>query len=446
MSRPLLLVGMDAPPAPRSPQERRLLALARGCELVLCAARPGVAGAGGARWAEVSADAFRAALAAAARGAGAGAAVLLDGPSVRAALRLGRFDRETHVALWADARSQAAAHDQFPRRGPARRPAAWPDEIWWTGPCEDADPDEFMPAAFWNIGEASAGKMAARFASAAAAPAPASPRARGLTTIVIPCWNGLADTRVCLEAVLRNTNVPFEIVVVDNGSTDGTARYVRSLRDRRVRLIVHATNLGFSRAINRGLAVARGPYAVWLNNDCVVTPGWLERLQRALERAPWIGAVGPMTDGANGLQRVSGRPPAARDLARFAAACSLAYDGRMTWAHRLVGFCVLHRTELLRRIGFLDERFGLGCYEDFDWSLRARQAGYELYVAEDVFVAHRGHASFIENRVEHGELMRRNRALFVEKWCRQGLEFLDELEDTLETTRLRERRRAARRR
>jgi GT2 family glycosyltransferase len=438
---------MDAPPAPRSPQERRLLALARGCELVLCAARPAASAAGGARWAEASADAFRVALARAAQSAGIGAAVLLDGPAVRAALRPGRFDRDLRVALWADARSQEAVFQAAPPRrpGPARKPSPWPDELWWTGPRGDASPDEFLPAAFWNIAEASAGTMAARFASAAGAPA-AARRSRGLTTIVIPCWNGLADTRVCLEAVLKRTRIPFEVIVVDNGSTDGTARYVRSLRDRRIRLIVHETNLGFARAINRGLAAARGAYAVWLNNDCVVTEGWLERLQRALERAPWIGAVGPMTDGANGLQRVAGPSPAARDLARFAAACSLAYDGRMTWAHRLVGFCVLHRTELLRRIGFLDERFGLGCYEDFDWSLRARQAGYELYVAEDVFVAHRGHASFIENRVEHGELMRRNRALFVEKWCRQGLEFLDELEDTLETARLRERRRAARRR
>jgi GT2 family glycosyltransferase len=140
---------------------------------------------------------------------------------------------------------------------------------------------------------------------------------------------------------------------------------------------------------------------------------------------------------------VQGKTPGGRERARFAAAWELSHRRKATWAHRLVGFCLLHRAELLREIGFLDERFGMGSYEDFDWCLRVRQAGYELYVAEDVFVSHREHAAFHGNSVRHDELLRENRALFVEKWCRRGLEFLDELDDRLEIERVKERRRRA---
>ncbi len=238
----------------------------------------------------------------------------------------------------------------------------------------------------------------------------------------------MADTRLCLAAVLRNTAAPFEVVLVDNGSSDGTAAYARALRDPRIRVIRNAKNLGFARAVNQGLAEARGPYAVWLNNDCVVTAGWLESLQDTLERSPSIGAVGPVTHRACALQLAEGKAPLPRDLERFAAAWSLSRRGQATWAHRLEGFCLLHRTDLLRRIGFLDERFGLGCYEDFDWCLRARQAGYELYVAEDVYVAHRGRAAFDGNRADRKRILRENRAAFVDKWCRRSLHFLDELD------------------
>ncbi|MFI5350370.1 MAG: glycosyltransferase family 2 protein [Elusimicrobiota bacterium] len=262
----------------------------------------------------------------------------------------------------------------------------------------------------------------------------------GMTTIVIPCWNGLADTRRCLDAVVESTSEPFEVVVIDNGSTDGTARHVRSRRDRRIRVISHETNLGFARAVNRGLAEARGPYAVWLNNDCFVTPGWLGRLQDALERAPWIGAVGPMAATAAeacGVQVAAVKAPERARLRRYAAAWSLRHEGRAVWTHRLVGFCVLHRTRLLREIGFLDERFGLGCFEDFDWCLRARQAGYELYVAEDVLVVHRGRASFRRGGLPYARIYRENRGAFVDKWCRRGLQFLDELDHSLHKPRFR---------
>ena len=112
-------------------------------------------------------------------------------------------------------------------------------------------------------------------------PRPAGPvPERGLTSIVIVTHNQLEYTRQCLDSIRRLTDEPYELIVVDNGSSDGTVEYLRSLPD--VRLIVNETNRGFPAAANQGIARAGGSQILLLNNDVVVTTGWLCRLLRAL--------------------------------------------------------------------------------------------------------------------------------------------------------------------
>ncbi|MDE2490205.1 MAG: glycosyltransferase family 2 protein, partial [Elusimicrobia bacterium] len=247
---------------------------------------------------------------------------------------------------------------------------------------------------------------------------------RALTSIIVPCYNGLRYTRECLESVARHTPVPHEVIVVDNASTDGTAEWVR--RRPRVRLIRNATNRGFAAAINQGMRAARGSRLLWLNSDAVVTPGWLERLLACADRAPWIGAVAPCTDEIDGPQRVPAPAFAsARDLDLFAQAWALKNDGIGEGVARLTGFCFLLKREAMDRVGLLDERFGVGTYEDFDYCLRLRQAGYDLVVARDAFVRHHGHKTFggFEAMAARAAA---NRELFLDKWCRQAMTFLDD--------------------
>ncbi len=103
----------------------------------------------------------------------------------------------------------------------------------------------------------------------------------GLASIIIPCWNQLEFTRQCIAALVRHTRAPWELIVVDNGSTDGTGDYLAGVQDAAsvpVTVIANAANRGFPAAINRGLKVARGEYLVLLNNDVVVTDSWLDQL------------------------------------------------------------------------------------------------------------------------------------------------------------------------
>ncbi len=102
-----------------------------------------------------------------------------------------------------------------------------------------------------------------------------------LASIIIPCWNQLEFTRVCLSVPVRHTRAPWELIVIDNRSTDGTGAYLAGVQDAvpvPVTVVSNARNLGFPAAINQGLKAARGDYLVLLNNDAVVTDAWPDQL------------------------------------------------------------------------------------------------------------------------------------------------------------------------
>ena len=103
----------------------------------------------------------------------------------------------------------------------------------------------------------------------------------GLASVIIPSWNQLEFTRQCIAALVRHTRRPWELIAVDNGSTDGTALYLSGVQDAAavpVIVISNKENRGFPAAINQGLQQARGEYLVLLNNDVVVTDAWLDQL------------------------------------------------------------------------------------------------------------------------------------------------------------------------
>jgi glycosyltransferase involved in cell wall biosynthesis len=110
-----------------------------------------------------------------------------------------------------------------------------------------------------------------------------------LTSVIVPCWNQLEFTRKCLHALFRQTAPSWELIVIDNGSTDGTGSYLAGVQDASpvpVTVIANGTNRGFPAAINQGLQYARGEYLVLLNNDVVVTEGWLSQLIGLASVAP----------------------------------------------------------------------------------------------------------------------------------------------------------------
>ena len=259
-----------------------------------------------------------------------------------------------------------------------------------------------------------------------------------LTSIIIVTHNQLDYTRLCVESILARTPEPFELIFVDNGSGDGTVEELKGLgvrgwgleqnRPERVIVAVNAENRGFPAAANQGIRAATGEQILLLNNDTIVTTAWLRRMLRAMESNPAIGMVGPVSNFVSGQQQIEGvgsresgvgeegNDELRARIEEFARKWGAANDGRLIETERLVGFCLLIRREVIDRIGFFDERFGIGNFEDDDYCRRAREAGFNLVIAADSFVHHFGGRTFIGSGVDHGALMRRNERLFREKW------------------------------
>jgi GT2 family glycosyltransferase len=241
---------------------------------------------------------------------------------------------------------------------------------------------------------------------------PARERHPGVVSVVIPVWNQWELTARCLDSLERHAELPLEIVVVDNGSTDATPGELAARASAgALTVVTNATNRGFPAACNQGMRAATGELVCILNNDTEVTPGWLSEMAAALAR-PGTGMVGPRSN------RISG-PQAVRDAPRIDPADAVgegaAHAWAATWAgpragrswqtDRLVGFCLLLRGDLLEELGGFDEAFGTGNYEDDDLCRRVLEHGLTLRVADASVVLHRGGATFEALGTSYGVLL-----------------------------------------
>ncbi len=251
-----------------------------------------------------------------------------------------------------------------------------------------------------------------------AAARPADGPDPGLTSVVILTHNQLPHTRACVDSLRLLTDEPVELVFVDNGSTDGTPDYLRGLAaaDPRVAVVLNPDNRGFPAGANQGIRAAAGRQVLLLNNDTVVTTGWLGRLLRALHAAPDVGLAGPCSNRVSGGQQVAVSYEDLSGLDGFAWERAKRHAGEADETDRLVGFCLLIRREVIDRVGLLDEGFGLGNFEDDDYCRRALGAGFRAVIARDAFVHHVGGVTFAGAGVDYAALLRANAERFQAKW------------------------------
>jgi glycosyltransferase involved in cell wall biosynthesis len=225
--------------------------------------------------------------------------------------------------------------------------------------------------------------------------------------IIIPVWDQPSFTKECVDSVARNTEYPHRLIIVDNGSGPETRDYLKGLsaKGAGATLIRNEENLGFVKAANQGLRASDAPYVCLLNNDTVASPGWLERLVAFAEEHEDVGLMNPVCDGHldTPIDEYAGRLRANR--------------GRYMEMNQCFGFCMLIKREVIDKIGYLDEAFGLGGFDDTDYSMRAHIAGYRSVCVHDSYVYHRQHVTF-GAMGDRKKLVAPGEKAYFEKWPR----------------------------
>lgn len=239
-----------------------------------------------------------------------------------------------------------------------------------------------------------------------------------LFSVIILNWNGRQLLEECLGSVLSQGFRDFEVILVDNGSTDGSPEWARERRGERVRLVELPENRGFAGGNNEGIRVSKGTWVVLLNNDTAVDAGWLAGLAAAIERHPDAGMFTPKIlnyfrrdeiDNTghviypDGLAR--GRHRLERDDGRFDE------EGETLWPSGCAG---VYRKEMLEEIGLLDDSF-FAYGEDVDLGLRARWAGWKCIYVPAAVVYHKYSATAGSYSPQKAFLVERNRLWILGK-------------------------------
>ena len=240
-----------------------------------------------------------------------------------------------------------------------------------------------------------------------------------LTSIVVVARDNLTVTAECLESIYAHTHRSFEIVLVDNGSTEDLAGLAARLKARHgnVTLIRNERHVGYARACNQGLAAARGDYVAILHNDVVVTPGWLSRQLGLMALDPVVALAGPALSASANSQSVGMRTyQGVAELATFAEPWAMNHASEIAVSMPLSGVCLVVKREVLRRIGGLDETFGSAIHADDDFCVRAYRAGFRMAIAFDAFVHHRGAATWKHLGLDRSRAAAESWRAFCHKW------------------------------
>lgn len=223
-----------------------------------------------------------------------------------------------------------------------------------------------------------------------------------------------------------------EIIVVDNGSELEAYKALISivhqyvLQKIPIRCLRLDENMGYPVGINFGLSKSQGQYIAVLNSDLIFTKGWLEPLLHALKEEPKRGLVGPYLSNATGEQHVGYTETDVSKIHQYSATFMKQLAQTLP-TYRLIGACMVLKREVLDAVGGNDFWFGAGHFDDDDWCIRIRLAGYQLGLVKNSFVYHIGSGSFSKAKLDFQLCIYNNKQKFMTKWQLDTLEQVKEL-------------------
>ncbi len=243
-----------------------------------------------------------------------------------------------------------------------------------------------------------------------------------LISVIVLTYNNLEYNKQCIESILDKTAYAnYELIVVDNQSTDGTVDYLKELEQRKlsnVKVIFNEENSGFAGGNNIGMKAANGKYVLLLNNDTVITRGWLTALSKHLENNAEYGMCNPVTNSIGNESKIPVNYQNVTEMHEFAYMTTAKNMGKeYTDVDRLPLFSTLIRREIIDNVGMLDESYKIGMFEDDDFTESVKASGYKILIADDSFIHHINNGSFKKlDDEKYRKIFDANKAIYEKKW------------------------------
>ena len=237
--------------------------------------------------------------------------------------------------------------------------------------------------------------------------------------LVIINYNTLSYLRNCINSIRQNTLYPHRIIVVDNGSSDGSVKYLKGLKD--VTLILNNSNYGYGKAANQGISISNGKYVVILNSDLKLTRGWLKNMVQEADKDDTIGVLGPkMVNQDNlivgaGVTRLNSVPSSRGWLKSDTRGL---FD-KVTDCYSVGGACYMIRRKALEQVGGFDQNYFF-YFEETDLSLRMLEKGYRVVYCPTSKIIHYHEGSLdqddYQGRLTRNKYFKESQRLFLKKW------------------------------
>ena len=231
--------------------------------------------------------------------------------------------------------------------------------------------------------------------------------------IIVLTWNKESITRDFVESFFSHTSVPCRLIIIDNGSSDGTRDYLTSLKDSetiKLKVILNPENNGFVKGMNQGIELSEAPLVCLANNDLIFSKGWLEEIISVFDKNPDIGVLNPYSNNVGAYPDKPGK------IAEFALSSHGKFKGVFVEMPFCIGFCMFIRRQVIEKVGGLSQEFSPFYFEDTDYSLKAARAGYLIGLAKGAYVWHEGHASLAGLGNKNLEYFAKSKETFQKKW------------------------------